>query len=321
MKKMYIAPEFKFWSAEELNSIEAKMSGASSSMIGDESRPFKFSGTTTIPVNGLMDYWLKCTIDGAAKFAFEISQESEVAIYRSANNLLDSFEVESGYYIIYKNGEIRNGENTYLIRLRGNSATTTVFTVTARQNRDSDAKLSRNSSNIIKWVPSKGSVVPSNIFTYNWIYYAKGDAVYVLEKIIEDDTYLKAIDNASYVAANVMAVLIGNTEIGKLVKKFGKTALGKAIIPICDMGASITGINPLQFLTSLRFLIKNKIEALGTFDEGTLKYPKDKGIYIDVHYIRVDHPEIVTDVGTWSGNTVYGARGMTGKWEIYSGEV
>lgn len=314
MKKMYIAPEFKFWSAEELNSIEAKMSGASSSMIGDKSRPYKFAASTTITINGLMDYWLKCTIDGAAKFTFEISQESEVAIYRSANNLLDSFAVESGYYIFYKNSEISNGENTYLIRLRGNSATTTVFTVLARKNRDEISRVATDK--VIKWTPVSESVKPESIFSYKWIYYAKGKMLHIMKSMVDDDKGLKILDGASFLAEAALPSLSKISSIAKLIEKYGEKAVIRAISPICKWGQSLG----LTYLLSIRTQLKTEIDRLGEYNSSTNSYPSDKGIRVDLYYIRTEHPEAVTKVELWDGITVYGANGIVGQWDFVSGE-
>ena len=140
--------------------------------------------------------------------------------------------------------------------------------------------------------------------------------LHIMKSMVDDDKGLKILDGASFLAEAALPSLSKISSIAKLIEKYGEKAVIRAISPICKWGQSLG----LTYLLSIRTQLKTEIDRLGEYNSSTNSYPSDKGIRVDLYYIRTEHPEAVTKVELWDGITVYGANGIVGQWDFVSGE-
>jgi hypothetical protein len=301
-KKTYIAPDFEYWSAEELDRIEARMSGggggSSGSALGSSINPRIVSPGISVNVSST-NYFFKCTVFGAISFNITTSKYCDIDVFVDPTFLTfpDTTLSVSNAKSLSKSREYQLSifgvpTHTYLIHVKSNESGSNTINCLVTQHVDIDSSnighlwaVDDTRAGQTSWVPVVAKM------------YVNSAQLVTLNHVINEDPFWDAMEASSERGFTVLTTLAGYGITGRV--------MGAAI----SLVVGIAGVSLFNSRQQFRTQVNSSIYQNGLCMQVN-------NIFINGNISNLDVPPY--QLFQWTPPSMTGAPGLKGKpWIAY----
>ncbi len=259
---------------------------------GSSSKPDSISAGKSKTVNS-KDYWFKCTVSGAVDFSITTASNATITVYKKKifgkKKILSKTSTK---YLkkTYSDTADCAGRNTYWVHVKMKNKNKITCRITQHVDR-----YVRASGKGAMWQVNKKTPVPNRITIDYSYWYVPAYAVSTVDTYVNSSKYLE-IQTRLVNGAITVATAIALSPLN------GYAALA---------GSIVSGLAMNRWGADFQKVISDKLKKVGGYSYSTRKY-KYGVILIEYSSQGVTYYDVIR----WGGKTMYGSKGMIGKWTI-----